>query len=415
MALLWEKDTPIVRSSMETDKYKLTMLYYFWTYYPYLKVKWAFKNRTTSVPLANYVSISELREQCQEVEKLRFSESDISYLRNLETINFPEEFLNFLRTIRLKMPILTKVGDQLIIEPQGLATNETLWEIYFLEIIAELYGRNRAKVDSIAERALYDEGMKRAKEKINFLKKHPELKILLFGLRRRVSGPWEEKMTEMFLTEASGNIVGVSNVHLAKKFGVKLMGSIAHETAMAEFAISRHTNKKAVRESLYDVLRKWERLYSNEALVMLSDTFGTDAFLQKLPTDIASNWSGHRQDSGDPFVIGEKIIADYQSRGINPLDKKIIFSDGLDCQKMLELHRRFGKRIQVAFGWGTNHSNDLGLIKPLSIVMKLVEASGNSTVKLSDNLAKAMGPGEEIQVAKEIFGYTNEFSETTVY
>jgi nicotinate phosphoribosyltransferase len=413
MNMIWKKDEPIIRSALETDVYKILMLFYIWTYYPYLQVKWAFKNRKVEIPLAQYVSVGALREQFQAVMQLRFSDADIAYLQSWGM--FDPKFLRKLQKLRLHMPTITVVNGQLVIElDEGSWMGTTLWEIYILAIVAELYGRGRAEADGITEKALYDEGMKRLEEKVLFLKQHPELKIALFGLRRRASGPWEELLTEKMLAETS-NIIGVSNVYLAQKFGVEAVGTNAHELAMAEYAVARHRSPMAVRQSPYQVLRNWEQLYAHKALIMLSDTFGTDAFLRDLPPDIALRWVGHRQDSGDAIVVGEKVIADYERRGIDPTEKRILFTDGLDVERMLQLYEHFVGRIQIGFGVGTNFSNDLGLVKPLSIVMKLIEAAGNPTVKLSDNLAKAMGPEAELTIAKQIFGYTNRFSEATTY
>ncbi|MEK7639276.1 MAG: nicotinate phosphoribosyltransferase [Patescibacteria group bacterium] len=411
--MLWNKDTSIIRSALETDVYKILMLYYIWTYYPYLKVKWAFKNRKVDIPLGKFISEDALKEQLQAVTALRFSDADIEYLRSWEM--FSEPFLKKLQNIRLDMPHVSKRDDgQLVIEVSGTWFETTLSEIYILAIVAELYLRGRAQVEGISEGALYDEGVRRLEQKIEFLNAHPILKFALFGLRRRASGPWEDFLTEQLLTKTQ-SVTGTSNVYLAKQFKVTPIGTNAHELPMAEYAVSRHMGPVAVRQSPYEVLRKWERLYGHKALIMLSDTFGTDAFLRDLPSDIAVKWQGHRQDSGDAVLIGEKIIADYERRSIDPSEKRILFTDGLDLERMLKLHETFAGRIGVGFGIGTFISNDLGLIPALSIVMKLVEAAGNETVKLSDNIAKAMGSKDEVALAKKIFGYTNRFTQATTY
>lgn len=413
MALLWKKDEPIIRSALETDVYKILMLAYIYRYYQYLKVKWGFKNRKTAIKLATYVPIAALREQFKAVMALRFSDADIAYLKGWEM--FDSEFLGALQSLRLSMPLIREVDGQLVIEVEGTWFETTLWEIYIMAIVAELYNRNAAKEAGISERDLFDLGNARLTEKIDFLKRHPELVVALFGLRRRGSGPWEDHMTERMLTEIPQNISGVSNVFLAKKCGVAPIGTNAHELAMVEYSVARHMGPQEVRNSPYEVLRKWEKLYAHKALIMLSDTFGTDAFLRDLPPDIAQNWRGHRQDSGDAIQVGEKIIADYVRRDINPTRKLILFTDGLDTQRMLKLYEHFVGRIQIGFGVGTNFTNDFGAVSALSIVMKLMEAAGNPTVKLSDNLEKAMGPDQEVAFAKERFGYRSTFAEKTVY
>lgn len=413
MALLWKKDEPIIRSVLETDVYKILMLYYIFEYYPYLKVKWAFKNRKVKIKLGSIIELNQLNEEFQAVEQLRFGDAEIAFFRTWGM--FPEEFLRALRALRLKRPVVT-IGDdgQLYIEAEGTWMETTLWEIYILAIIAELYGRGQAAAQGISEQALYDEGMRRLKEKVEFLQGNPQIKLALFGLRRRFSGLWEDTVTDVMLSETK-NITGVSNVFLAHEFKVEPIGTNAHELPMAEYAVARHMGPNAVHNAPYEVLRKWQQLYGHKALIMLPDTFGSDVFLRDLPSEYARHWRGYRQDSGDPVEKGYQYIADYQRRGIDPRDKLILFTDGLDCGAMHTLHKTFHQLIQIGFGVGTNFTNDLGPISPLSIVMKLIEAAGNPTIKLSDNIAKAMGPETEIEIAKRIFGYTNGFTEATTY
>jgi nicotinate phosphoribosyltransferase len=180
---------------------------------------------------------------------------------------------------------------------------------------------------------------------------------------------------------------------------------------MAAYAYARGKNNFDARHSVYRVLADWQALYGQKALIMLPDAYGTDAFLDMLPDNFAYDWRGFRQDSGDPLVFGDKIIKFYQKFGIDPMEKIVIFSDGLTMEKMQTIYQHFAGRINVAFGIGTDLSNDMGLIKPLSLVMKLSEVDGRPTVKLSDNLAKATGDKDEIEVAKRIFGYTTTFRE----
>ena len=88
----------------------------------------------------------------------------------------------------------------------------------------------------------------------------------------------------------------------------------------------------------------------------------------------------------------------------------MIFSDGLDVDKIAELHGQFAGRVKVSFGWGTLLTNDFrGLVPhdalaPFSLVCKAVSANGRPTVKLSDNPEKAMGPADEVARYKRVFG-----------
>ena len=100
----------------------------------------------------------------------------------------------------------------------------------------------------------------------------------------------------------------------------------------------------------------------------------------------------------------------WKSRGEDPRNKRVIFSDGLDVAKIKELHAQFAGKTAISFGWGTLLTNDFrGLVPddalaPFSLVCKAVSANGNPTVKLSDNPNKAMGPADQIERYKRVFG-----------
>ncbi len=407
---LWTRG-PIITTLLEIDVYKILMLNYIFRYYPNLRVKFSFLNRT-DVDLLKYINLDELKAELAHVATLRFTPDEIAHLMGWRM--FRSHFKQELAELRLEVPEVSVRAGRLSIEADGLWWQVMLWEIYVLAIVAELYGRGRAKAEGFTEEQLYAEGMRRLWEKIRFFRIHAHLRASQFGLRRRFSGLWEEMMTQTFMFETS-LFTGVSNVALARKLGVEAQGTNAHEMPMAAYANARGKSNFDARQSVYQVLHDWQMLYGQMALIMLPDAYGTDAFLDRLPDDYLYDWRGFRQDSGDAVVFGEKIITKYQEYGINPKEKLIIFSDGLTPERMETLHQHFAGRIGVAFGVGTNLTNDMGHIKALSLVMKLTEADGRPTVKLSDNIAKATGDRSEIEIAKRIFGYTTTFREEAVY
>lgn len=415
MGLLWAKDAPIARRIDENDVYKVLMLYLIWSYYPNLQVKFGFKNRTKTIAIARYVQVEELQEQLNAYAELKFTDEIIAIYRMWQL--FPEDFLQWLKTIDLTPPLVERVGDDLRIEVAGLWSDVTLWEIPVLYTASELYARGYAAEQGITEQALFDEGNARLSEKITIFNQHPELRISQFGLRRRFSGPWEDHVTKRLFDEcAPGVITGVSNMYLADQLGVEAVGTNAHELPMALTALARHTSEDAMRNAPYQVLKLWQRLYAHKSLIMLDDAYGSDVFRRNLPEHFLKAFKGFRHDSGDPFQYGEDVISHYKANGIDPAGRLIIFSDGLNPQKAVDLLDRFQNRIMVAFGMGTNLTNDLGLVKPLSLVMKIIEAAGNPAVKLSNNLNKATGPDPaEIEYYKSVFGYTNTSREEVVY
>jgi nicotinate phosphoribosyltransferase len=164
-----------------------------------------------------------------------------------------------------------------------------------------------------------------------------------------------------------------------------------------------------LREAPYKVLANWQDEYDGNLRVILPDTYGTKGFLEKAPEWLAG-WTGIRVDSGDPATGAEMAINWWKSCGEDPRHKLVIFSDGLDVHKIIELQQQFAGRVRVSFGWGTLLTNDFrGLVSndalsPFSLVCKAVSANGRPTVKLSDNPNKAMGPASEIIRYKRVFG-----------
>ena len=78
---------------------------------------------------------------------------------------------------------------------------------------------------------------------------------------------------------------------------------------------------------------------------------------------------------------------------IDPASKRLVFSDGLDIPRALELYRHFYGRIQTSFGIGTDLSNDTPH-QALNIVMKLTECNGQPVAKLSDAPGKTLCENE---------------------
>jgi nicotinate phosphoribosyltransferase len=70
-----------------------------------------------------------------------------------------------------------------------------------------------------------------------------------------------------------------------------------------------------------------------------------------------------------------------------------MLSDGLTIPKTIGLFERFNGRCQLAFGIGTNLTNDLGNPPehvPLQIVIKMTRCNGQPVAKLSDTPGKSM-------------------------
>lgn len=412
----WAHEGPIVKSLLDTDFYKFTMGQLVFRCYRDIEVVFSLINRSR-VPLASFIREDDLRRELDNVQKLRFNNSELHYLRGTNEYGdrmFGEDFLQFLRDdIELPSYDLRRVGDDYQLEFSGPWQSVMYWEIPALAIVNELYYRAQLEKMSRFERDMvYGNGITRLAEKIKMLRQYPDVTLSDFGTRRRFSGAWQDYIIGVLAEELPKQLRGTSNVFCAMKHGLLPMGTSAHELPMVVVAIAfarangNMPDSEILSNAQNEVLLDWYDLYGLGLSIALSDTFGSDFFFRTAPVNVARDWKGTRQDSGDPYKYGEKAVEWYRRHEVQPMNKLIVFSDQLRVELMIGLHRHFRGRIGHTFGIGTNLTNDLGL-KSISIVVKSSKANGRSTVKLSDNLAKAMGDSEEVERYKQAAGYTN--------
>jgi nicotinate phosphoribosyltransferase len=283
-----------------------------------------------------------------------------------------------------------------------------LWEIPALAVIMEL--RSRAVLKDMGKfelQVLYARAMTKLWTKIEALQPIDGLRVADFGTRRRHSYLWQDWCVQAMMEGLGDSFTGTSNCRIAMQREIEAIGTNAHELPMVYAALAE--DDTALRQSPYDVLADWHEEHDGNLRIILPDTYGTKGFLEGAP-DWLAGWTGIRVDSGDPATGAETAINWWKSRGEDPTEKLVIFSDGLDEGKIRELHQQFADRCRVSFGWGTMLTNDFkGLVDndalaPFSLVCKAVAADGKPTVKLSDNPNKAMGPSEEIARYKRVFG-----------
>ncbi len=254
---------------------------------------------------------------------------------------------------------------------------------------------------------LYARAMTKVWQKVEVLRGVADLRIADFGTRRRHSYLWQDWCVQAMQEGLRDKFVGTSNCMIAMRRELEAIGTNAHELPMVYSALAE--DDATLREAPYKVLADWQDEYDGNLRVILPDTYGTTGFLEEAP-DWLAGWTGIRVDSGDPATGAEIAINWWKSRGEDPTQKLVIFSDGLDVQKIIELQQQFAGRVRVSFGWGTLLTNDFrGLVpkdalSPFSLVCKAISANGKPTVKLSDNPNKAMGSVSEIIRYKRIFG-----------
>ena len=405
----------IIQCLLDTDFYKFTMGQVVFKEFRDVPVKYAFKLRTQGIDLSKIIDMARLRRELDHVMQLHPDNSELHYLRGTNEYGermFTEDYLEHWKNLVLPKYSLS---DDFVLEFSGPWSTTIYWETFALSIISELLHEALLEKMSPFEReVVYAQGRIRLSKKIAKIRSEPGLTFSDFATRRRDSRAWHEYVVKTLIEELpKTQFLGTSNVWLAMKYGLLPMGTSAHEMYMGLSGIM-HGSDEEIRNSHNEVLKLWYKHYGKGLSIALTDTYGSDFFFADMSMGQAMEWKGLRQDSGNPFEFALKAINFYRARGIDPLTKLIVFSDGLDADTMIKLYRRFSSKIQVTFGWGTNLANDLGLIV-LSMVVKLVESNGHGTVKLSDNIEKAIGRPEDIARFKRIFGYNSTYSSTCTY
>jgi nicotinate phosphoribosyltransferase len=407
----WKID-PIVRSLLDTDFYKLLMAQTIFRRHRNARVTFGIINRTKSIRLARIIDVGALREQLDHIRSLSLSRGESTWLRGNMFYGkrqmFSPDFIAWLEAFRFPAYHLEEQGDQFELTFEGSWIETTMWEVPALAVIMELHSRAVTKdMGRFELQVLYAQAMSRVWDKIQRLRRLDHLGIADFGTRRRHGFLWQDWCVQAMIEGLGPKFLGTSNCLIAMRREVEAIGTNAHELPMVYAALARDDVQLA--QAPYRVLSDWQDDYEGNLRVILPDTFGSQRFLDGAP-DWVTNWTGVRIDSGDPIEGGEMAIRWWRDRGQDPRRKLAIFSDGLDVDQIEDIHRHFLGRIRMGFGWGTLLTNDFrdlapnGGLDPFSIVCKVISADGQPAVKLSDNPTKAVGPPDEIERYRRIFG-----------
>ena len=382
----------IITSLLDTDLYKFTMMQVVLHQFPAAEVEYSFKCRNAGapgiLPLAPYVN--QIREEIRGLCNLRFQDAELAYLKSMRFIK--SDFIDFLGLFRLNekyVSVKALPSGEIEVSVKGPWLHTILFEIPLLSIINEVYFRNTQKKPDL------NEGRKRLITKILELKAEglQDLKIADYGTRRRFGRDWHEEVLRTLVTRlgtsAGGQLAGTSSVLYAMKLGLTPLGTMAHEYLQACQALGPR-----LRDSQVFGFESWAREYRGDLGIALSDVYGMSAFLRDFDMYFCKLFDGARHDSGDPFQWGERMLAHYVENRVDPRTKVLIFSDGLTVPRTIELYQQFKGRCQLAFGIGTNLTNDLGY-EPLQIVIKMIRCNGQPVAKLSDTPSKNMCDDEK--------------------
>jgi nicotinate phosphoribosyltransferase len=372
----------IIQSLLDTDLYKFSMMQVVLHHYPAAQVEYRFKCRTPGVDLVP--CIGEIRAELDALCRLRFSAEELDYLRGWRYIK--SDFVDFLGLFQLNakyveiVPSANAAGE-IEIRIVGPWLHTILFEVPLLAIVNEVYFRLNQPGLDLAE------GRRRLQAKIELLRAdadYADCRIADYGSRRRYSREWHEEVARSLRDGLGEQLAGTSNVWLAWKLGLTPLGTLAHEYLQAHQALGPR-----LRDSQRVALETWAKEYRGDLGIALSDVYGLDAFLRDFDMYFCKLFDGTRHDSGDPFAWGEKVLAHYQANRVDPRTKVLVFSDALDLPRVMQLYRHFRGRCQLAFGVGTNLTNDVGPT-PLQIVIKMVRCNGQPVAKLSDSPGKNM-------------------------
>lgn len=384
---------PIAPSILDNDFYKFTMQYAVIKLFPYAKGRYQFINRGKHEFPENFAQ--RLREAIDQMAKLKLTANEKEFLR--ETCPYLDPtYLDFLQGYRYDPSEVTieQVGNEVKVSIEGFWYRTILWEVPIMALICELFYKETKQ-----ERHADELVIQTVEDKI---KKYRDLDIVFaeFGTRRRHSHEVHDLVVKTLKNKGEGTFIGTSNVYLAMKYNTKPIGTHAHEWFM--FHAAKYGYKMANNMGL----ENWTDVYRGDLGIALTDTYTTEVFFEQFDKKFAKLFDGVRHDSGDPLEFGDKTISHYQKLGINPLTKTIIFSDGLNYDKVERITEHCKGRIGLSFGIGTDLTNDVGL-KPMNIVLKLTEAKPENAdwtgvVKLSDEPKKHTGTADDIDLAIRI-------------
>ena len=380
-----------IRSILDTDLYKFTTSYAYMKLYPDAEGEFEFCDRENTVYDEDFLNL--IGTEFAALGDLSLSTKEFEFACN--NIRFiPMAYWEWLRDFQFdfgKIKFHLDEEGHLHINVTDKLYKVTLYETPILAIVSEArnkwlgYNLNREEIQ------------KRLEDKIAISNQH-QLLFSEFGMRRRFSR-FVQDLVCSILKEKATYCTGTSNVYMAMKHGMKVIGTHPHEWFMfhgAEFGYKRAN---------YLALENWVNVYDGDLGIALSDTYTTKVFLQNFSRKHAKLFDGVRHDSGDPYKFVMNVIQRYKDLGIDPTTKTIVFSNALDFPTYKEIAEYCRGRIRCAAGIGTNLTNDCGF-KPSNIVMKLKRCRMNSRqpwfdcIKLSDDEGKHMGPIKEVEICK---------------
>ncbi|MCQ2180528.1 MAG: nicotinate phosphoribosyltransferase [Bacteroidales bacterium] len=395
----------IVNRLTDNDLYTFTCQYYILEKYPRAEVEYTFFDRNREQYPEGFGAL--LQEQVDGMADVVISDEEVEFMKSRCSF-LPLWYFTFLKGYRFNPSEVSIDQDEagyLSITVKGKWFSTIMWEMPLLSTISELSHILKGDMER------YDASLERERAAAK-TRQILEGGLILgdMGTRRRFSYDHQEMviavMKEVYESRHNwpGKFTGTSNVWLAMKYGLLPLGTMSHQL------ISFEENVSGVFECNYNVMKKFSDVYDGDNGIFLYDCFGDKVFFSNLSKRMAMMYKGLRVDSGDEFEQTEKIISKYRELGIDPATKQVVYSNGLDIGKAIEIHNYCNGRVQDSYGVGTFLTCDVVGCEPMNIVVKLTRGritelrEWHDCVKLSCNSTKVLGNHAKCEFLKHVLG-----------
>ena len=403
----------IIRHLTDNDAYTFSCQYYVLQKYPRAEVEYTFFDRNHTVYPSGFSEL--LTEQLGYMRNVAVTEEEIAFMHR-RMYYLPEWYFTFLRGYRFNPDEVTVSQDEagyLDIRVRGKWYSTIMWEMPILSIVSELMHTLSGDIAHYNPRREQERATEKARRIL-------EGGLILgdMGTRRRLSFAHHDMVVRtMKETDEqggftddrgfhawSGRFTGTSNVYLAMKYDLIAVGTMSHQ--LIEF----EENVSGIFECNFNVMRKFSDVYDGDNGIYLYDCFGDKVFFGNLSKRMAMMFSGLRVDSGTEEEQTEKIISKYRSLGIDPATKQVVYSNGLNIDRAMEIHNYVAGRVQDSYGMGTFLTCDVENCKPMNIVVKLTrmriteKREWHDCVKLSCDRGKTLGNPEKCAYLLKLIG-----------
>ena len=393
----------IISRFTDDDLYKFTMCCAVIDNYPRTQVRYRFTDRSDTVYPQGFAD--ELRRQIVALEGVAITDEEIDFMKR-RCGYIPQWFYSYLKGFRYDSRQVRTWQDEeghLGVEFEGPWSSTIMLEVKVLAIISELFYIMTGQTGRFDYAGYYRRSWRKAERLIE-----AGCRFSDFGTRRRASFEAQETvvraMKECDATAGGpGRFTGTSNVYLAMKYDLTPIGTMAHELICAIAGMY------GPQMANYLAMKTWSATYRGALGTFLYDTYGWKIFSLNFSEDYANMFKGLRVDSGDNRRELELIEEKYRSLGIDPRTKQVVFSNGLDVDEAISLQRFAEGRCQPSFGIGTHFTNDFEGVRPMNIVIKLLDVKITEswpfychTCKLSEDEGKYTGDRQTVDIFRSL-------------